>query len=161
MRCRTMSRQRQAGVVSGAGRVVLLLLIACVNVTNLLLARGVQRRGEFAMRAALGAGQWRLIRQLLTESLLLAFLGGACRNAGGGVWSACARSAQPAGLPRVDAIRIDEAVFAFRDRHDDFDRAGRGLNPGTATSSAVICIRECSKSRGVPLAVTNGRAARW
>lgn len=96
-----------------SGAVLLVLLIACVNVTNLLAARGAQRQGEFAMRAALGARRSRLIRQLLTESLLLAMLGGACgiMVAQFGVRALVALS--PPNLPRVDAIRLDGTVFIF------------------------------------------------
>ena len=95
------------------GAVILVLLIACVNVTNLVLARGVQRQGEIAMRAALGAAPPRLIRQLVTESLLLAILGGAFGMlvTQAGVHLLIALS--PAGLPRVNAIHIDANVFAF------------------------------------------------
>ena len=95
------------------GAVILVLLIASVNVTNLVLARGAQRQGELAMRTALGAAGWRLARQLVTESLVLAFLGGAFGMvvASAGVRALVALS--PSGLPRVQAIRVDGTVFVF------------------------------------------------
>jgi putative ABC transport system permease protein len=95
------------------GAVGLVLLIVCVNVTNLLLASGSRRRGEFAMRAALGAGGIRLVRQLLTETLLLAAIAGVL---GMGVAEAGARglvALSPPDLPRAAAIHLDGAVFAF------------------------------------------------
>ena len=95
------------------GAVLLVLTIACVNVTNLLLARGAQRRGEFAMRAALGAGRTRMIRQVLTESLLLSILGGALGMAVAEFGIRALITLSPPGLPRVNAIGIDGAVVAF------------------------------------------------
>jgi putative ABC transport system permease protein len=95
------------------GAVALLLTIACVNVTNLLLARGAQRRGELAMRSALGAERVRLIRQLLTESVLLAGLGGLLGVAVAWVGVQALVAASPPSLPRVGAIRVDGAVLAF------------------------------------------------
>jgi putative ABC transport system permease protein len=93
--------------------VTLVLLIACVNVTNLLLARGAQRRGEFAVRASLGAGKMRMIRQLLTESLLVAILGGALGMAIAEFGVRALVALSPPGLPRAGGLRLDGTVFAF------------------------------------------------
>jgi len=95
------------------GAVTLVLLIACVNVTNLLLARGAARSGELSMRSALGAGRPRLIRQLVTEGLLLALLGGALGMALAQLGVRALVALSPSELPRADAIRLDGAVFVF------------------------------------------------
>jgi putative ABC transport system permease protein len=95
------------------GAVLLVLLIACVNVTNLMLARGAQRRGEFAVRAALGAARARMIRQLLTESLLLACAGGALGMVVAEFGVRALVTLSPPGLPRIGAIGLDGTVFAF------------------------------------------------
>jgi putative ABC transport system permease protein len=93
--------------------VLLLLIIACLNVTHLLLARGVLRQGEFALRSALGAAPQRLMRQLLTETLLLASLGGLFGFACGVFFLRAVLAVGPAELPRSSVIAIDPAVFAF------------------------------------------------
>jgi len=108
-----VTRAVRPALVAVLGAVLFVLAIACVNVTNLLLARGAQRRGEFAMRSALGARPSRLTRQVLTESVLVAVLGGALGMlvAEAGVHALVALS--PPGLPRLGAIRVDGAVFTF------------------------------------------------
>jgi putative ABC transport system permease protein len=108
-----LTRGVRPALLAILGAVMLVLVIACVNVTNLLLARGVQRRSEFALRAALGAGRSRLVRQLLTESLLLAAMGGVVGMAVALLGVRALVALTPPGLPRVGAIRVDGAVFAF------------------------------------------------
>jgi putative ABC transport system permease protein len=93
--------------------VTLVLMVAAVNVTNLLLARGAQRRGEFALRTALGAARGRIVRQLLTESVLLAAIGGLLGLAVAALGVHALVALAPDQLPRVDAIRLDTRVFAF------------------------------------------------
>ncbi len=95
------------------GSVVLVLLIACANVANLLLSRATGRQKEVAIRTALGAGWGSLVRQLLTESVLLGLMGGAA-----GLliakWSLyVVRTVNPGNIPRLDVIGIDGGVLAF------------------------------------------------
>jgi putative ABC transport system permease protein len=95
------------------GGVLLLLVIACLNVTNLLLARGTQRRAEFALRTALGAGRRRLTRQLVAESLLLAALAGVLGSFLAFALIGTLVATAPANLPRASAIAVDGAALAF------------------------------------------------
>jgi putative ABC transport system permease protein len=95
------------------GAVILVLAIAWVNVVNLVLERGSQRRGEFAVRGALGASKQRIMRQLITENLLLASFGGAAGIAVAIAGLRALVALSPAGLPRRDAIAVDPVAFFF------------------------------------------------
>ncbi len=105
--------QSRRALLVFAGAVIFVLLIACSNVANLLLARAAARQKELAIRVALGAGRARIIRQLLAEALLLALV------AGGlglliAVWTVEAlKTMNPTTLPRLDELSVDGRVLAF------------------------------------------------
>jgi putative ABC transport system permease protein len=106
-------RDVRAALLVFLGAVGCLLLIACANVANLMLVRAVGRAREMAIRAALGAARLRLVRQLLTESLLISFVGGGVGTVVA-TWGVRAfRAVSPPGIPRLDEIRVDGTVLLF------------------------------------------------
>lgn len=108
-----VARGVKSALLAVIGAVLLVLAIACVDVTNLLLARGAQRRPEFALRLTLGAGRARLIRQVITESLLVAVIGGALGVVVAQLGIRTLVALSPAELPRLSAISVDGTVLAF------------------------------------------------
>jgi putative ABC transport system permease protein len=111
-------REQLAGDVRTALIVLLVavgfvLLIACANIANLLLSRSAARSREIALRAALGAGRWRILRQLLTESVLLAFAGGAAGLLFAWLSFSFLMQLIPEGLALNSGVRIDLKIFGF------------------------------------------------
>ncbi|MBA2245656.1 MAG: ABC transporter permease, partial [Gemmatimonadetes bacterium] len=152
---RLIKGDARATLWAAAAAVGLLLLIACVNVANLLLIRGSARTQELAIRSALGAGKRRLIRQLLTESAVLALLGGVL-----GILIAIAAvrvlvALAPPGLPRREMIEVDPRVLLFALAITTAAALLSGLLPALLTAAGNLSVwlrgghRTASASRGV------------
>ncbi|MFL6520472.1 MAG: ABC transporter permease [Chthoniobacterales bacterium] len=106
-------RDAKPSLLALLGAVALVLLIACANVANLLLARGAARQKEIAVRAAMGASRGRVVRQMLTESILLSAIGGVAGLLLS-IWlTEVLLSIVPEGAPRMDQVGIDYRVLTF------------------------------------------------
>ncbi|HEX4231159.1 MAG TPA: ABC transporter permease [Bryobacteraceae bacterium] len=137
------------------GAVAFVLLISCVNVANLLLARSTSRQREFAIRLAVGAGQLRIVRQLLTESMLLALIGGGLGLFLAKFGTAAAIAAVPRTVPRAEEIGLDLRVLLFTVLVSLAAGVVFGLAPALKTRRANI--GRALKESGRTLAGTRSR----
>jgi predicted permease len=137
------------GLLVLAGAVGFVLLIACANLASLQIARGSARQRELAVRAALGAGRGRLTRQLLTESVLVALLGGAAGLALAYWGVEALKRLGPAGVPRLDDVTVDARVLAFNLAVSVFAGVLFGLAPALQSArTASEALREGTRTAG-------------
>jgi predicted permease len=136
------------------GAVCVLLLIACANVANLLLARSLGRRGEFALRVALGAGKARVVRQLLTESTLLSLGAGVAGLLLAGISLHLLKTFGPSDVPRLREVALDWRVLAFALATSLFCGAVSGLAPtvGSLADDPAKHLRQPSRGASGNLA---------
>lgn len=135
---RALVGQQRTPLLLLLGATALLLLIACANVANLLLARSAERRAEIAMRAVLGATRWRIVRQLLVESVALGAAGAAAGVILAPAALRLARNVMPASLAGVTAPALDFRVLVFAVAMAFVTGIGFGLWPALDVSRADL-----------------------
>ncbi len=151
-----MTRDIKPTLLMLLGAVGCVLLIACANVANLLLAKASARRREIAIRAALGAGRWRVIRQLLTESALLAMIGAMIGLLLAFLSVDAISHLTAVNLPRVQEIRLDLRVLGFALCVSLLSGLAFGLTPALQASKPDINETLKESGRGSQGSVRNG-----
>ena len=143
-------------LVALMGAVIFVLLIACANVANLLLVRASARERELAVRAAIGGNQWRIVRQLVAESVVLAAIGGAAGLLLAQFGIDALIQLSPEGLPRATAVSLDGTVLGVRRAR--VVRGGADLRRAAGWKASRPDVMDVLRSSG---RLVGGSSGRW